>query len=1437
MAKISLRAYNREIETLIDRGNHDQAIAHCRHILSIYNKYIYSYRLLGKAYLESQRFGDAADIFQRVLSTLPDDFISQVGMSIIREDEGTLDEAIWHMERAYEVQPANNAIQRELQRLYGKRDGIEPPKIRLTRGALARMYIKGELYQQAINELRPSQAQVSQRPDLYVLLAQVYYLTGKRVDAAQACNQLIKRFPFCFEANRILTAILTESDRADETKVYRQRLIALDPYAAHTSPTAHTPDEVPDSAVSLEKLEWSPDAAPAGMLSQPEWASSLGVEIGEEPSEEETLPEWLDSMGEPSTTTEDIGEAISEASIPSVDPSPLDLTSDEIPAEPSADDKIPVWLKDAGWEASSSPVEDTPEIIAAEDEQDISPDELAPADLPDWVQAIAPSEEAAEGDISSDEDSSEIGDDSLPVETSALPWLEETPPGPTDTVASWLEEQEPQVPEAAELDLEPGEPIEIPEWLQDLKQDEIPPVPAGYKPDQELEASLDEGILDLVAEDAPEPEKDISAGEIAIGAAAGLVAASIGDVEQPDQEIDEAVLDSEEEIPDWLQASDEIEPSTPVESTTETTDELPELLQEPDAEPPIDQPEPIEIDTDLETTLEIEETVEVSPGLEDLIISSTETEGVVEEDLTLAIPEETIETIEVEQDIEEATFEEDEEAPLPLPMEEQLTTQEEDEAFAWLEGLAAKQGVDEALVLSPEDRKDTPPEWVQSSAEEVDAGIQPETTRIEAESVPTEQTELVSEDEADEVPDWLKGIEPSEPTEAEPVTSESTEIPDWLKEAEIESGEPSEPDVVPVEADLEAEPTDEIPDWLKGSAAITGVAAVASTIDEVTSPEPAETIEPVEMEQGADIPEWLLDTEIEQPVDEVVSEFYQVGFEEKILDSEKPTEGEEQIPAIPDTEAELVVESGEEIPAAPRAETLEELEIQPVLEDEMLFGPKILDGVSEAPEASEYQDELTLEEGRITDADTKPIRISPPDEVPIPSTLADSAPVETTEAGEEVEITEKALEEELPDWIQDLSEEIELPADAVEPIEDAEAPIDEVPEWLSDMASEEISIKADAEVISETSEVSEEPIDTESETEATVTLDDEDAFAWLEGLAAKHGAEEAMLLEPEDRQDTPPEWVQSEGETEGTTIQPVIADELTSEPDVSVEDISAVLDDVAGVETPDIGETVEETLEPPLISLEETAPETPFGEEAKAEEVTSEPDLEMTDVETKLMEGVTEEDVEGEETVPELPTWLAGIEEESSVIETPEWTPAAEVIEEQESQVLPVEEQPSQINLNEAGLVELEHLPGVGFIKAQAIIEYRESIGPFASVEDLQNVSGIGPSLIEELRELIIVDVPVEAAALEGPTDEHQVTMIQARNALIEGDINHSLEHYNKLIQSQQMLPDVIQDLNEALYRFPVDIGIWQTLGDALMRMGRIQEALDAYTKAEELLR
>ena len=112
MAEINLRHYVQEIDDLIEEGEQlEMAIAHCRHILKSFPKHIDTYRLLGKAYLESKRYGDAADIFQRVLSAVPDDFVSHVGMAIIREDEGNIESSIWHMERAAAAKPGNPAIE------------------------------------------------------------------------------------------------------------------------------------------------------------------------------------------------------------------------------------------------------------------------------------------------------------------------------------------------------------------------------------------------------------------------------------------------------------------------------------------------------------------------------------------------------------------------------------------------------------------------------------------------------------------------------------------------------------------------------------------------------------------------------------------------------------------------------------------------------------------------------------------------------------------------------------------------------------------------------------------------------------------------------------------------------------------------------------------------------------------------------------------------------------------------------------------------------------------------------------------------------------------------------------------------------------------------------------------------------------------------------
>lgn len=61
------------------------------------------------------------------------------------------------------------------------------------------------------------------------------------------------------------------------------------------------------------------------------------------------------------------------------------------------------------------------------------------------------------------------------------------------------------------------------------------------------------------------------------------------------------------------------------------------------------------------------------------------------------------------------------------------------------------------------------------------------------------------------------------------------------------------------------------------------------------------------------------------------------------------------------------------------------------------------------------------------------------------------------------------------------------------------------------------------------------------------------------------------------------------------------------------------------------------------------------------------------------------------------------------------------------------------LNLNTATAEQLESLPGVGPAIAAAIVEHRQRIGGFASVDGLLAVSGIGPSKLELIRDLVAV--------------------------------------------------------------------------------------------------
>ncbi len=62
------------------------------------------------------------------------------------------------------------------------------------------------------------------------------------------------------------------------------------------------------------------------------------------------------------------------------------------------------------------------------------------------------------------------------------------------------------------------------------------------------------------------------------------------------------------------------------------------------------------------------------------------------------------------------------------------------------------------------------------------------------------------------------------------------------------------------------------------------------------------------------------------------------------------------------------------------------------------------------------------------------------------------------------------------------------------------------------------------------------------------------------------------------------------------------------------------------------------------------------------------------------------------------------------------------------------------VNINTASVQELQLLPRIGPALSQRIVDFREANGPFARIEDIEDVPDIGPATFEAIRDLITVD-------------------------------------------------------------------------------------------------
>lgn len=228
MADVLLREYLDELQGRIRARHYSDAFALGQHILTYYPKHLETYTLLAQASLETGDLAGATDLFRRVLGADPENVLALVGMALIQESRDHLEEALWYLERAFEVQPSNAEVRREILRLREAYYGAPPMRLELTKGGLARLYARQGQYSHAIAEFNKLLRGNGKRFDLRVALAECLYRAGRNDEAGALAQEILKDAPYALKLNLILGTLFADNG-VSEGETYLQRALAVDP--------------------------------------------------------------------------------------------------------------------------------------------------------------------------------------------------------------------------------------------------------------------------------------------------------------------------------------------------------------------------------------------------------------------------------------------------------------------------------------------------------------------------------------------------------------------------------------------------------------------------------------------------------------------------------------------------------------------------------------------------------------------------------------------------------------------------------------------------------------------------------------------------------------------------------------------------------------------------------------------------------------------------------------------------------------------------------------------------------------------------------------------------------------------------------------------------------------------------------------------------------
>ncbi len=889
MSIVTLRAYLDEVRDLISKEALEEAIGHCKYILQSFPKNVAVYRSLGQALLNKARYQEASDIFQRVLSAVPDDATAHVAMSELYVEQDAIPQATWHLERAFEQDPNNQARKDKLRRMYEQRDGAAPDRVQLTRGALARLYYRGRLYEQATAELQAVLENESDRPDLLLLLAQTLWDNNHPVEAGETALRVLEMLPDALEANALLARLWLQLKRPSDASPFIERVQALDPFRALE---LLAPDNLTaGDEITLPHLDWSARTNVAMLTDTPEWIQDVGSMF-----ENSAVPErasdpfglerragamptdWMTNFAAPGESAPPAPDwfaapippaQASAASLPeALDAMPdwfAEVAQTAQTPEAEAESALPSWLAD---DEPVAPPADAPRVHSGYTDLlgQIATDRQQDEPVPSWadVSHAAPEESPIP---SWADDSSAVTDSEAAKD---MPdWFTNW-----DSAASPVQTEEP--PQI--LDVSAPEPTVsegTPDWLSDLGAVSSVPAEQTLPEPQAVPGDMPDWMSSLVpVEPAAElgitaPEPTVSEGTPDWLSDLGAVSSVPAEPTAPEPQVVPS------DMPDWMSAL------APAESASEQggseppiTDWLGDLApagtsipSEPFARDSVSADVP-----DWMSALTTPEPVTAAP--EPMITEAPSDSWM--NDLAAVSPASTPEPMSAELEAVPSDMPDWMSALAPAePVAELDAAAEPEPAHAelpdWMSALApAEPSAEPDAVAEPEPAHAELPDWMSAlapaePASELDAIAEPETAAQDTTPSPSPEPELEEE--------WLRGFEAETSAEQPlasipmPTSSATDAIPaaendrDWLASVGSAPADTGDNDdwlgrfgVVesPAVAETPAQPiTDELPAWLTDNISIHVDAPSPVEFPSAQSEIPPATPEPVAKPRAA----------------------------------------------------------------------------------------------------------------------------------------------------------------------------------------------------------------------------------------------------------------------------------------------------------------------------------------------------------------------------------------------------------------------------------------------------------------------------------------------------------------------------------------------------------------------------------------------------------